>query len=121
MTLTIPERVAQGAAWLDEHYPGWERHIDLTRLDLSDPCRCVLGQLALAITDQEIVDDFFIQDSSPYSWLVLQQDALPRDKCWSDRGFLTYTGPEDWPLLDEAWISLIKLRFDTGALSDATR
>jgi hypothetical protein len=42
---TIAERVARGAALLDEREPGWWERIDLGRLDLSSPCRCVLGQL----------------------------------------------------------------------------
>lgn len=45
---TISERVARGAAWLDQKQPGWWRthHIDLKTLDLSRPCFCVVGQLA---------------------------------------------------------------------------
>ena len=47
MTATIAERVDAGAAFLDEHDPGWWRQprIDLDRLDLGQPCGCVLGQL----------------------------------------------------------------------------
>jgi len=46
---TIAERVAAGAAFLDEHDPGWwrpdvERAIDLDELDLSRTDECVLGQ-----------------------------------------------------------------------------
>lgn len=44
-TLTLAERVAAGAAWLDEHQPGWDHLIDLGRLDMSDGCLCVLGQV----------------------------------------------------------------------------
>ena len=52
----IAERVARGVAWLDEHDPTWWRAdatpvssmhdsepIELDRLDISDPCGCVLG------------------------------------------------------------------------------
>lgn len=42
--LTIPERVAAGAAYLDRVMPGWWQRIDLERLDLSSTCNCVLGQ-----------------------------------------------------------------------------
>lgn len=48
--------VAAGVAWLDEHDPTWWREdatpvttlhdsepIDLDRLDLNDPCGCILG------------------------------------------------------------------------------
>lgn len=45
----IAERVAAGAAFLDEHDPEWwrpdvDRAIDLDALDLAEPDRCVLGQ-----------------------------------------------------------------------------
>lgn len=45
---TIEERVARGAAWLDEQMPNWwtTHGIDLDRLDLSRPCKCVVGQLS---------------------------------------------------------------------------
>ncbi len=42
---TIAERVARGAALLDEQLPGWADHIDLGELALESPCRCILGQL----------------------------------------------------------------------------
>lgn len=46
---TIAERVAAGAAFLDEHDPEWwradvERAIDLDKLKLSSPQKCILGQ-----------------------------------------------------------------------------
>jgi hypothetical protein len=41
---TITERVAAGAAFLDEHNPGWEGAIDLEKLDLGSGDRCILGQ-----------------------------------------------------------------------------
>jgi hypothetical protein len=42
---TIAERVAKGAALLDELVPDWWHRIDLTTLALVSPCQCVLGQL----------------------------------------------------------------------------
>jgi hypothetical protein len=47
---TVAERVAAGAAWLDEREPGWEGRIDLDALSLGDSCKCVLGQLHVADT-----------------------------------------------------------------------
>lgn len=49
MSAAVSERVAAGAAFLDEHDPQWwradvERAIDLGSLDLSDSGDCVLGQ-----------------------------------------------------------------------------
>lgn len=41
----VAERVARGAAWLDEKYPQWFDKIDLSTLDLSRCTECVLGQV----------------------------------------------------------------------------
>lgn len=43
--LTVQDRVAQGAAWLDVRYPGWFTGIDLSILDLGDCHQCILGQV----------------------------------------------------------------------------
>lgn len=40
-------RVAAGGAYLDVREPGWLHRIDLGKLDLHAPCKCVLGQLAI--------------------------------------------------------------------------
>jgi hypothetical protein len=42
---SIAERVNAGAAWLDQHQPGWVDRIDLDRLNLEATCHCILGQL----------------------------------------------------------------------------
>lgn len=42
----VAERVAAGAAYLDDREPGWWERIDMDRLDMSAECLCVLGQLA---------------------------------------------------------------------------
>lgn len=41
----VKARVARGADWLDEKYPGWFKVIDLAILDISDCHQCVLGQV----------------------------------------------------------------------------
>lgn len=50
---TITERTERGAALLDARRPGWWQRIDLDRLDLSDTCDCVAGQISggVYITD----------------------------------------------------------------------
>lgn len=46
MSATIyAERVARGAALLDEKVPGWDRRINLGSLDLGDGDCCIIGQL----------------------------------------------------------------------------
>jgi hypothetical protein len=42
---TVAERVARGAALLDETVPGWDQRIDLDLLDVDCCERCILGQL----------------------------------------------------------------------------
>ena len=42
---TIAERVAAGAAFLDEHEPGWADRVNLKRLYIGSTCNCMLGQL----------------------------------------------------------------------------
>lgn len=44
-TSTIADRAAAGAAWLDQHEPGWVNLIDLGELDLGECESCILGQL----------------------------------------------------------------------------
>jgi hypothetical protein len=40
------ERISRGATILDRHYPGWERRVDVSRLDQGSYDRCVLAQVA---------------------------------------------------------------------------
>ena len=42
---TIAERVAAGAAFLDERKPGWDGQISLYHLNIASDCNCILGQL----------------------------------------------------------------------------
>lgn len=45
---SIQERVAKGAAWLDEVRPGWRDAINLDTLDICDGHHCVCGQVFAA-------------------------------------------------------------------------
>jgi hypothetical protein len=45
MTAAIRDRVARGAALLDEKRPGWDARVDLAVLDLASCRQCVVGQL----------------------------------------------------------------------------
>lgn len=45
MTVSTEQRVAAGAAWLDERWPLWHNAIALDELDMSVCDRCVLGQV----------------------------------------------------------------------------
>ncbi len=115
-------RVARGASHLDAHLPGWERRIDLAILDLADSCRCVLGQLYAQVPRDHIANIHWT--CTPYSHgAVCVPDAIGEDvdNFAYDHGFEAW-GPDtrgEYALLDEAWITLIKARYDTGALSDS--
>lgn len=43
--LTVEERVANGAQFLDVVAPGWEWRIDIATLKLSDEWNCICGQV----------------------------------------------------------------------------
>ena len=86
------KHVTDGASWLDEVSPGWERKIDVSILDISDCTACVCGQ---------------VLDGGWFNDLVMKK---PAQWLW-DHGFL-------WPEEGDQWVALIKDRFDTGALSD---
>lgn len=43
--LSPAERVANGIKILDEKLPNWHEKIDVDRLNIMDPCNCVLSQL----------------------------------------------------------------------------
>lgn len=53
MELTITERVAKGAAFLDEHFTGWWERIDLNTLNIDSCDNCVLGQLWCTAPQEE--------------------------------------------------------------------
>jgi len=116
MTETVEARVARGAEWLDEQEPGWERRIDLAALDLEDGCRCVLGHV---FNDAAIVASVTADYIGGYQWALRH---FEKPWAWArGHGFLWKSGAlSDIDALDEAWISLVKTRFDTGALSDET-
>lgn len=42
---SLSERVAAGAAWLDEHVPDWADRVSLPEFEMESRCDCVLGQV----------------------------------------------------------------------------
>lgn len=43
-TETLAPRVAKGAEWMDANRPGWFARVDISRFDIGNADRCVLGQ-----------------------------------------------------------------------------
>ena len=90
---TIEERVAKGAALLDQERPGWWQEIDLDTLSLRSGCDCVLGQLYESFDDGvEILDLEWPEDSG----FDLEGWPTDRTQAWND--------------LTAAWRSLIEAR-----------
>lgn len=107
-----PGYVAAGAAWLDENEPGWEGRIDLAKLDLSNGCQCVLGQVT-----PERSYWYFLVRARPD-----QQTAWHADHDgWAvEHGFnapYLLRCTRAYIALDELWIALVKERHDSGLLS----
>jgi hypothetical protein len=102
---TIAERVARGAALLDEREPGWWQRIDLGRLDIGSTCRCVLGQLW--DDAPELWFDEEPDDTNPYK-RALNELRLYHGKD-EDLGFDREDG-EHYPPLTAAWRELIEER-----------
>lgn len=118
------ERVAAGAAFLDEHDPDWwragvERAIDLDRLRMNDGRACILGQRCpLEMGDGCGPSRYFIYASS------LSGIPMPPGDPWAhedeldlwagDYGF-TLIQLGDWADLTAEWARVIRERREAGA------
>jgi hypothetical protein len=113
MSGTVAERVAAGAAYLDEHDPEWWREgvrnaISLSRLDLGDGNSCVLGQRCPAerMMRSHLNSPFDVQlryiTRGRGLWAELQPWA-------AQHGFATDRGCGYWRLTAE-WKRIIKAR-----------
>jgi hypothetical protein len=104
---TIAERVARGAALLDEREPGWWQRIDLSKLDLASTCRCVLGQLF------SIADDNWPPNNGYWSGLArfgLRESASEAiSGSAGSHGFASIRN-EDYDALDAEWRRVIEAR-----------
>lgn len=85
--LTIEQRVAAGAAWLDEHAPGWVAQIDLSSLDIEEPCNCILGQVyghyfKSPRQARILFEDDYIADERGFNGA--EEDMAPLNRAWAD-------------------------------------
>ena len=94
--------VARGAAWLDIHFPGWERKINLETLNINLGDQCVCGQ---------VVPREMVEAMDCYTGFGAVNQGLKDDNIMA-HGFGSHTVHGD------LWVSLIKERFDSGYLSD---
>ena len=98
MTSTSAERVARGAAYMDENYPGWERRVDLSILDINNPTSCICGQV--------------VSLGQCGGWSLVSDDI--QEKYHVQETEFGFTLGRD----GDAWVELIKERFNLGILSD---
>lgn len=83
--LSVKERVANGAAWLDEEAPGWPHNLDLENLDIADRDRpCVLTQLGEALADARMSPDWDLVDHGFY-WVGFLPENGGRARLDCDR------------------------------------
>lgn len=99
-TSDIAARVAAGAAWLDEHRPGWWQRTNLDRLRMRNCVACVLGQEYGSYDNAPIT-----MDLSVALGFDAEVDGSP------DRPDSEFTA------LDEAWIALIEQRRAEAAVT----
>lgn len=81
MSTDYAARVAKGVALLDEKRPGWERELDLDRLDIADGTSCVTAQL-----------------SGQNSWLTGMNQLGLEIETYEEHGFRA--PDEEWVLRD---------------------
>jgi hypothetical protein len=119
--MTVEQRVSLGASFLDEVASGWEGRINLETLRLASPEQCICGQT-------------FGTVNGYYGFFYFVRNLLSEGRAWVEAfgmdpqdgyelayqmGFSRnddHTNPS-WADLQDAWTSLIKTRYDTGALS----
>jgi hypothetical protein len=93
--ITVRERVRRASRFIDEHYGrGWHRRVSIRRLDMSDGCECILGQL-----EGDYGDYYDAVDRLDLSFDDATRLGLHRD----------WRGPR-WETLDEAWRDEIRER-----------
>lgn len=106
MTSTITERVARGAALLDEREPGWHQRINLERLWMRMTCDCILGQLYDPGQDDvksEYQDDGY--------WVGLRALNIPAHPVRYPEAYgFAAEDTGEYNALDKAWRELIGSR-----------
>lgn len=112
---TPAERVARGAAWLDDLLGAdWHTRIDLGRLELSDECNCILGQLVadLAYVAKLAPDADDGIWSPTFGDVENAQDIDMFDHGFDDHLSVHRPAPinSQYEALDAAWAALIEQR-----------
>ena len=130
--LPVEDRVANGARWLDENFPGWEGRVDMNSLHLSDANWCICGQVFAKEADQSQIRGvlgmgyWFAEKtlfSEANSWINLPKregggyDIERASLVSMFLGFntLEIDDDEEWGTLEEAWKELLASRYREAA------
>jgi hypothetical protein len=92
------EAAERGAAWLDEHIPGWLERVDLGRLDMASLVDCVLAQAG---------GDDWGSVYRAHDLTVEETEYLGFEA--ANKGRVTLT-PSSYEALDAAWNDLVNRR-----------
>jgi hypothetical protein len=135
--LTIKGRVANGARWLDENFPGWEERIDPKTLMIWSGYDCICGQLfadeAKKSRAKGVENGYdwarshlFYQANSWISEMV--GEATVRKFAWNNEGgqrsiavakVLGFSGGDDATSdqLEKSWKKLLKYRAKVNSVA----
>lgn len=119
MKRTNKRRVAKGAAWLDEVDPTWFNTVRVDQLQMSNGCRCVIGQLVRDIAPKRAFTDVVLADGEDPAMvpaalrgLILSMAAATRFGFEFDesRDSYEYDIDTDYAHLERLWINEITAR-----------
>lgn len=97
--------VAAGAAWLDASFPGWERKVDVALLNIESATECICGQ---------VVPLGSLGMNGPTGWDEAEGWICKVTNNGLSDVHLGFCHSND----QDAWVHLLKERFDSGLLSD---
>lgn len=99
--INYAERVARGAALLDEKWPEWRDEVDLGRLDIEKPYNCMTAQYA-----QHVIGSRHVNFSAGRQLLELGRDA------YAEYGFNAFSEFDDEDFGDGAYAEGIAILND---------
>lgn len=86
-TSTVEQRVANGARWLDENFPGWEARVNPDTLLMHDGSRCICGQV---FEEERKNLDLYMYDGYSYASAHLFREAIAWLETTDDGRFTSY-------------------------------
>ena len=100
-------KVLAGARFLDKKKPNWHKKVDLSTLNLSEPCHCILGQVEGG-SHSKWDDNGWSKGIEKYNLYNLEDESGEYSKAvaygFTLDGFTLDGGDSDnWDILDELW------------------